>query len=84
MSETSKTRIDSRKPDHRLETIVRTEQIEPRTETVCLICETEKAPEALMCGECFAPMALTWQAEARGRDPRIVSVIGDSNVGKTV
>ena len=63
---------------------MRTEQIEPRTETACLICETENAPDALMCGECFAPLALTRQAEVLGRDPRIVSVIGESNVGKTV
>lgn len=61
-----------------------TEQFDTQTESTCLICETENTPEALMCGECLAPMALTRQAQAQERDPRIVSVIGESNVGKTV
>ena len=54
------------------------------TETVCLICEADNAPEALLCSECFAPMAIVQDAVAQEREPRIVSVIGESNVGKTV
>lgn len=54
------------------------------TATTCLICGTENSPEAVLCGDCFAPMAIVHDALAQERDPRIVSIIGDSNVGKTV
>ncbi|RME37118.1 MAG: hypothetical protein D6788_10145 [Planctomycetota bacterium] len=50
----------------------------------CLICETENPAESLVCSECGAPMALIQEAVHLDRDPCIVTVIGDSNVGKTV
>ncbi len=52
--------------------------------TPCLICETTNAPNAILCKECSAPMALVHEALAQERDPQMVSILGDSNVGKTV
>jgi hypothetical protein len=40
--------------------------------------------EALVCSTCGAPMALIHEALLLDRDPCIVTVVGDSNVGKTV
>ena len=50
----------------------------------CLICETQQTLDAAICSHCYAPMALIQEAVAQDRDPCIVTVIGDSNVGKTV
>ena len=50
----------------------------------CLICETENPFEALLCSGCSAPMALIHESVAQQREPRIVSIVGESNVGKTV
>ena len=50
----------------------------------CLICETHNQPDAVVCSTCYAPMTLIHEAVAQERDPCIVTVIGDSNVGKTV
>ena len=50
----------------------------------CLICDTQNPGEAIVCSNCFAPMALIQEAMAQNRDPCITTVIGDSNVGKTV
>lgn len=50
----------------------------------CLICETENEKDVIVCGTCGAPMALMQEALCQERDPCIVTVIGDSNVGKTV
>lgn len=50
----------------------------------CLICETENNGDLLVCENCGAPMALIQEAVQLDRDPCIVTVIGDSNVGKTV
>jgi len=58
-----------------------------QTETAtmpCLICETPNGADALACSHCYAPMALIQEAVSQDRDPCIVTVIGDSNVGKTV
>lgn len=52
--------------------------------TSCLICETTNASDAVLCKECSAPMALVHEARAQEREPRMVSILGDSNVGKTV
>jgi len=52
--------------------------------TECLICRTENSADAFYCSNCLAPMALTQESILQGRDPRLVTVIGDSNVGKTV
>jgi hypothetical protein len=40
--------------------------------------------DTIVCEACGAPMALIHEAVAQDRDPCIVTVIGDSNVGKTV
>ncbi len=61
-----------------------TEPMRPMTSMPCLICETQNPAESLVCTNCFAPMALIQEAVAQDRDPCIVTVIGDSNVGKTV
>ncbi len=50
----------------------------------CLICEEQNPADAIVCGSCYAPMALIQEAVAQERDPCIITVIGDSNVGKTV
>ncbi|MFQ5430246.1 MAG: hypothetical protein ACE5E1_08055, partial [Phycisphaerae bacterium] len=57
---------------------------ETLSDTACLICETENLPNAVLCSGCSAPMAIVQDALAQQREPRIVSVIGESNVGKTV
>ena len=56
----------------------------PPTRVHCLICESENPAEAVICGSCSAPMALIHEAVAQQRQPRIVSIVGESNVGKTV
>ena len=43
----------------------------------CLICDAHNAPDAILCGECSAPMALVTDSKAQGREPLIVSVIGE-------
>lgn len=50
----------------------------------CLVCDHPNSPDALLCGECSAPMSLVHDSLAQGREPQIVSVVGESNVGKTV
>jgi hypothetical protein len=52
--------------------------------TPCLICDAKNQEDATLCAECNAPMALVHDALAQDRDPRIVSILGDSNAGKTV
>lgn len=56
----------------------------PMATIPCLICETQNQMEAVICSHCCAPMALIQEAVAQDRDPCIVTVVGDSNVGKTV
>ena len=50
----------------------------------CLICETQNQMEAVLCSNCCAPMALIQEAVAQDRDPCMITVVGESNVGKTV
>jgi hypothetical protein len=50
----------------------------------CLICGADNSEDSVLCRECSAPMALVHDALAQQRDPRVISVIGESNVGKTV
>ena len=50
----------------------------------CLICEQDNTLDAVICNTCGAPMSLIQEAVAQERDPCIVTVVGDSNVGKTV
>jgi hypothetical protein len=63
--------------------VAKSDTMSSRT-TSCLICETTNSPDALLCKECSAPLAIVQDAAAQEREPRVVSVIGDSNVGKTV
>jgi hypothetical protein len=53
-------------------------------EMSCLICEAKNTADAVLCKECSAPMALAHDTVDQDRLPHLVSVIGDSNVGKTV
>ncbi len=55
-----------------------------QAEIECLICETENPMDAILCCGCSAPMALIHESIAQQREPRIISVVGESNVGKTV
>ena len=55
-----------------------------QTTRPCLICESENDVRTAICETCGAPMALIQEALAQERDPCIITVIGDSNVGKTV
>lgn len=50
----------------------------------CLICDAENDAQAVVCSACFAPLTLAEQADQQGHDPCIATVLGDSNVGKTV
>lgn len=50
----------------------------------CMICEEINATQTPQCLSCAAPMALVHDSIAQDREPLIVSVIGDTNVGKTV
>jgi hypothetical protein len=52
--------------------------------TQCLICEADNVHSAILCKECSAPMVLVHESVAQERQPQIISVIGESNVGKTV
>jgi len=52
--------------------------------TTCLICGRYNVVDAVLCCECSAPLAIVHDAAAQQRDPQIISVIGESNVGKTV
>lgn len=53
-------------------------------DSACLICGTTNLVGSMVCCECAAPMAIVHDVAAQGREPRIVSVVGESNVGKTV
>ena len=50
----------------------------------CLMCDAKNNPSALQCKECAAPMAILKDAVAQKRTPQIISILGDSNAGKTV
>ena len=54
------------------------------TGTKCLICDKSNTPDAVLCAECSAPMAIAHDSVAQEREPQIVSIVGESNVGKTV
>ena len=48
----------------------------------CVICDASNVPTNVLCSQCNAPLSLTHSAG--DRDPQIVTILGDSNVGKTV
>ncbi len=52
--------------------------------TQCLVCRTTNSEDAMLCAHCAAPMALTHESIAQDQRPSIITIIGDSNVGKTV
>lgn len=52
--------------------------------TQCLICNTRNQPGTTLCGKCSAPLAIVEDVIAQDREPQIVSIVGESNVGKTV
>ena len=52
--------------------------------TECLICGGSNSEDAVLCGSCSAPMALVHDSITQGRSPQVVSIVGESNVGKSV
>jgi hypothetical protein len=50
----------------------------------CLICEISNPKDAIICSACGAPMTLIEEAALQERDPQIVTILGESNVGKSV
>jgi len=50
----------------------------------CFVCGSANAMSALQCRECSASLALVHDSRAQGREPKVVSIVGESNVGKTV
>ncbi len=52
--------------------------------TTCLICGASNAGGASQCVECSAPLALVHDSTDPQKAPQIVTILGDSNVGKTV
>lgn len=55
-----------------------------RATVSCLICNESSQADAILCTGCGAPMALSHETAAQQREPCILTVVGDSNVGKTV
>lgn len=51
--------------------------------TSCLVCDSFNPPDAMLCRQCRAPTALG-RGSADEDGPRILTLLGDSNVGKTV
>jgi len=49
-----------------------------------MICNVDNSPEAIQCHECGAPLAIVHDSAAQGREPQLVTIVGESNVGKTV
>lgn len=52
--------------------------------TACLICGTHNSSDVAQCVECSAPLALAHDGTDPQMLPKIVTILGDSNVGKTV
>jgi hypothetical protein len=50
----------------------------------CLICKESNTPGTETCRNCFAPMILAHQSNARGSAPLMLAALGPSGVGKTV
>jgi hypothetical protein len=50
----------------------------------CYICGSENTSDAEFCHICAAPMVLGHQAQLQKTQPRMIAVMGPSNVGKTV
>lgn len=54
------------------------------TKSNCLICGTQNLVDSPLCIECSAPMSIVHDVVAQEREPHIVSIVGESNVGKSV
>ncbi len=52
--------------------------------TNCLICGARNAVGGAQCAECSAPLALVRDRNDEQTQQKIVTILGDSNVGKTV
>lgn len=50
----------------------------------CLICDGSNSADSAQCRQCSAPLALVEAAQAKDRPMKLVTILGDSNVGKTV
>jgi hypothetical protein len=50
----------------------------------CLLCEAANPPGGVLCKECNAPLSLVHDIATQKRKPQVVSILGDSNAGKTV
>lgn len=50
----------------------------------CLVCGTANMPGVSTCGECAAPLSMVRDAIAQQREPNVISIIGESNTGKSV
>jgi hypothetical protein len=59
-------------------------QTQEQDDTHCLICGTRNEDAAVQCVECSAPMALVRDGTDPQTRPKVVTILGDSNVGKTV
>ncbi|MCZ6654196.1 MAG: hypothetical protein O7D91_14365 [Planctomycetota bacterium] len=55
-----------------------------RSAQTCFICDAPNSLENIQCKACAAPLSIVEDAAAQKRDPTIVSILGDSNSGKTV
>lgn len=51
---------------------------------ICAVCAAENRPNLTMCRRCSAPLALGTDPATEGRQPQIITVIGESYAGKTV
>lgn len=50
----------------------------------CLICDSANSGDTAQCRQCSAPLALVEAAQSKDRPMKLVTILGDSNVGKTV
>lgn len=56
----------------------------PTLDTDCLICGAHNTSEAVQCAECAAPLSLARASTDPEQQTKVVTILGDSNVGKTV
>lgn len=61
-----------------------TRDVQETQTLICVVCDAENTSDVNACVNCGAPMELVRETLAQERKPCIITVIGDSNVGKTV
>ena len=59
-------------------------EVDASDSTTCLSCDTVNPPGGVLCSQCSAPLSLTHSTVGAERTPQLVTILGDSNVGKTV